>query len=740
MKSFACSFFLLMLGCGFSFAKTDDVTIIDSKHYSNVLGEIRNYRIFLPPGYDTDPEKRYPVIYFYHGWSQRYFGSTSRSGFDKGDDNNGDNIANYVASHDVIVVKPDGYNRNPGDEYYLRPYNVSPVETYRQYPIYFPELVSYIDANYNTIPDRDQRAISGLSMGGFMTFWISGKYPHLVTAAGNFCGSTEFRVGPKDSPVEYRHLDMYKNYQGLNVRLNYGDKDFIRGYHQDMNKVWTQVMDNYEYHIYDAAHSTCGMGEMFDFLMESFEKPPGKPQTWHHTDVYPDFSVWDYQVSTDRSVPGFTVLENVNKRGFRCSVREFLPDGELLPFVHVSVTTAPLYEKNRPYQIHDTDLRNGQRSIKTIVSDHTGRLKIDLNGSQHEIGINKPGSAPNICIASFKIGDACWATPGKEVAVSIELLNKGGAEGEGVKARLEATRNGTTIIQDELRYGNIGINERTSSRTSFSFKVQKEGVEIVRFKLLVTDKNGQKWSDFIEIPVMPDQPEITDFEIADGKFFEVMEAGDDTVTAWLGIGNGDGIANPGESIVVLIKDQDLYRRAFLYTSDEYVNPSGMNIRISDNWGSYDHVGGSAKYSVPVIASDCPEDHHMDFFAEYWLPDYPYHIIKRGKITIRVTGEDHTAPKVQWVQVDGNNLVQARIYDGGKIQSAKATLRSIDDPKKFLQVELKDDGAEGDRMEEDHLFSKRIPEQRFGLYLIEIESEDSFGNRAIQEYPDVFVLH
>jgi len=694
----------------------------------------------LPPGYGADPEKRYPVIYFYHGWSQRYFGSTSRNGFDKGDDNNGDNIANYVATHDVIVVKPDGYNRNHSDQYYLRPYNVSPVETYRQYPIYFPELVTHIDANYNTIADRDHRAISGLSMGGFMTFWISGKYPHMVTAAGNFCGSTEFWVGPKDTPVEYRHLDMHKNYQGLNVRLNYGDKDFIRGYHQDMNKVWTQVMDNYEYHIYDAAHSTCGMSEMFDFLMESFENPPGKPQTWHHTDVYPDFSVWDYHVNTDRSVPGFTVLENVTKRGFRCSVREFLPDGELLPFVNVTVTTAPLYEKNQPYQIHDTDLRSGHSSIKTILSDHSGRLKIALNGSQHEIGINEPESAPNICIASFKIEDACWATPGKEVAVSIELLNKGGTEAEGVKARLEATRNGTTIIQDELKYGNIGINETTSSRTSFSFQVQKELIEIVKFKLLITDKNGHEWSDFIEIPVMPEQPEITDFEIADGKFFEVVEAGDDTVTAYLGIGNGDGIANPGESIVVLIKDQDLYRRAFLYTSDEYVNPSGLNIRISDNWGSYDHVGGSAKYSVPVISSDCPEDYHMDFFAEYWLPDYPYHIIKRGKITLSVTGKDHTAPKVLWVQVDGDNLVQARIYDGGKIQSAKATLRSIDDPKKFLQVELKDDGTEGDRTEEDLVFSKKIPEQRFGLHHIEIESEDSFGNRAVKEYPDVFVLH
>src|SRR6476620_4364370 len=88
-----------------------EVTIIDSRHYSNVFAEMRNYRIFLPPRYFSKPAKKYPVIYFFHGWSQRYFGDGGQhySGFDKGDDNNGDNIANFVSIHQVIVVKWDGY-------------------------------------------------------------------------------------------------------------------------------------------------------------------------------------------------------------------------------------------------------------------------------------------------------------------------------------------------------------------------------------------------------------------------------------------------------------------------------------------------------------------------------------------------------------------------------------------------------------------------------------------------------
>ena len=745
MKSFTTSFLLLMLVSGTSFAQADDVTIIDSRHYSNVFGEMRNYRIFLPPGYYDNPAKRYPVIYFYHGWSQRYFGITRGNAFDKGDDNGGDNIANYVAGHEVIVVKPDGYNRNPDDEYYLRPYNIGPVETQRQFPIYFPELVEYIDARYNTIADRKHRAISGLSMGGFMTFWIGGKYPHLLSAAGNFCGSPEFFVGPKDTPVEYRHIDMYKNYDGMNVRLNYGNKDFIRCYHLDMNKVWTQVMDNYEYKIYNAAHSTCGLAEMFDFLMESFENPPEKPEKWHHIDVYPAFSVWGYHVGSDRIVPGFTILENVDPRGFRCSVREFLPDGELMPFVDLSLMTAPVYEKNQEYLINDLDYHQGISLQKVIKSDDQGRLKININGGLHEIGINLVEDPPNICMASWEIENMGWASPKKEVRVSVKLMNKGGSPAGAVTAQFVETRKSARVIQNASTFGSIAVNESKDPDRAFTFSVQVDSIEMEKFQLIISDMDKNEWTEYLEIPLMTDQPVIRDFEIADGKTFQIAEAGDDTVSLFLGTGNGDGIANPGESIVILTGDPDLYRRTFLYTSDPYINPGGINIRVSDYWGSYDHVGGSAKYSVPVLSSDCPQDQPVEFFAEYWLPDYPHHIIKRGKITINVSGEDHTAPMVRWVQLTGDNTLQTRIYDGGKIQYAKAILRSKADPVKadpghYLEVELNDDGVAGDRVAGDNVFSRNIREQKFGLYTLEIETADIYGNLKVEKEPHVVVIH
>ena len=722
--------------------QTTSVTIIDSAHYSNVFGETRNYRIFLPSKYFDNPGKKYPVIYFMHGWSQRYFGDGGQNfeEFDKGDQNKGDNIAKFVSTHDVIVVKSDGYNRSSDEKYYLRPYNVTPVETFRQFPIYYPELINYIDGHYKTIPDREHRAIAGLSMGGFMTYWISGKYPQLFSAAGNFCGSAEFEVGPKDFPVEYRHIDMHKNYGGMKLRLNYGNKDFIRSYHEDMNRIWPRIMDNYEYKIYDAEHSTCGLGEMFQFFVETFENPPARPLQWDHIDVYPEFSFWDYTVSSNRNVAGFTILENVDKRGFRCAVREFLPDGELMAFVNLSITTPPLYEKNQSYFINDVDTRTSKTLQKTIQSDNTGRLKIPVNGSSHEIGINKKSDKPNICIASVEIENMSWAAHGKDIVVSIKLLNKGISAGKNITAKLSATKNTAKMLKNESAFGTVGVNETKAGQVPFTFRVEADSIEVEKFKLTIQDRNKNEWFEFFEIPIKKDLAEIKDFEIADGKVFTVAKAGIDFETILLGTGNADGVANPGESIVLLAKDQNKYWRTHLSFSDKYINPFGVNARMSDSWTSFDHVGASAKYSIPLIAADCPENHRVEFFAEYWLPEYPYHIIKQGVIKIDIKGKDKTAPKIKWTKIAGDNIIQVRIYDGSKIKNVKAMLVSKNDPAISFEVELKDDGTTGDKAEGDNVFSKKIQERKFGFYRVVIEATDFFGNKAIVEALDEFVLH
>jgi enterochelin esterase-like enzyme len=145
--------------------RASEAIIFDRAHDSRIFGETRRYRIFLPPDYETSG-KRYPVIYWFHGWGERYSEPTrERPGrnYDSGNDYGGDTISAFVGVQDVIVVKWDGYNPRAQGEKYPRRYNISPVETDRQFPFYFPELVDYIDAHYRTIAGREHRATAGLS-------------------------------------------------------------------------------------------------------------------------------------------------------------------------------------------------------------------------------------------------------------------------------------------------------------------------------------------------------------------------------------------------------------------------------------------------------------------------------------------------------------------------------------------------------------------------------------------------
>ncbi len=71
--------------------------------------------------------------------------------------------------------------------------------------------------------------------------------------------------------------------------------------------------------------------------------------------------------------------------------------------------------------------------------------------------------------------------------------------------------------------------------------------------------------EYFEIPLFrKDLPEIKDFEIADGKVVTVVKGGINEETIFLGKGNGDGVANPGESIVILVKDSGKLFRAKSY--------------------------------------------------------------------------------------------------------------------------------------------------------------------------------
>jgi hypothetical protein len=195
----------------------------------------------------------------------------------------------------------------------------------------------------------------------------------------------------------------------------------------------------------------------------------------------------------------------------------------------------------------------------------------------------------------------------------------------------------------------------------------------------------------------------------------------------LGIGNGDGEVNPGESVVVLAKDEGELRMAYLHSSDPCLNPSGLNLRFSDYWGEYDHVGGSAKYSMPTIASKCPAGHELLFYAEYMVPHAPEHLRKSGLVRVRLKGTDTTAPRVLSADLSPGNVLEAQVVEGGAVRTATATLIRNSDPSFEVVVGLNDSGIRGDRVPRDSFFSAVVPDLPPGDYRVTVRMTDGGGN-------------
>ncbi len=127
----------------------------------------RDVFVYLPPTYATSPNRRYPVVYFLHGYAahaENYWNMLSvPTAADAA-------IANG-SSREMIVVLPDAFTVYNGSMFSNSP-------TTGDWEAYIAEdLITYIDGHYRTIADRSARGLAGHSMGGYGTMRIGMKHP-----------------------------------------------------------------------------------------------------------------------------------------------------------------------------------------------------------------------------------------------------------------------------------------------------------------------------------------------------------------------------------------------------------------------------------------------------------------------------------------------------------------------------------------------------------------------------------
>lgn len=131
-------------------------------YFSKSLKAFRRMHIYTPPGYEKGQET-YPVFYLLHGAgdSDDSWTSVGRAGFII------DNLIAAGKAKPMVVVMPAGHTRQFGEFGRSLPTADEFTNDFNN------DLMPYIESHYRTKNDRQNRAIAGLSMGGFQTLNVA---------------------------------------------------------------------------------------------------------------------------------------------------------------------------------------------------------------------------------------------------------------------------------------------------------------------------------------------------------------------------------------------------------------------------------------------------------------------------------------------------------------------------------------------------------------------------------------
>lgn len=178
-------------------------------YYSKITNLWRRAYVYFPAEYDAYPEKRYPVFILRHG------GGEDESGWVE------QGFANFIMDNliaekkavPMIVVMDWGQAPVPGMAVHI------PSTPPRQeiFDVTMQELIPMIDSTYRTIPDREHRAMAGLSMGSVQTLYIGLQNLDSFSALGIF---SRRPMDDKEFNLERSFGGIFQKPQELNRKLH----------------------------------------------------------------------------------------------------------------------------------------------------------------------------------------------------------------------------------------------------------------------------------------------------------------------------------------------------------------------------------------------------------------------------------------------------------------------------------------------------------------------------------------
>lgn len=561
----------------------------DRTFTSRVFGQERHYRLFLPADYNQG-SKRYPVIYYFHGHSDRY----TLERYDDGKDTV-PKIARFVAANGVIVVAMDGYVA----EHYTGFYGGAPYDVTREggtydFGEYFKELVTHIDASLRTMTDRRHRATSGLSMGGYTSLYLSARYPDLVGSASAFNPGPEFYAGEKARRVLWRPKDHVANHTHTMVRLIRASGDFISQYHEETRTAYARNPHvDFEYRQDDYhRHWATSIAETFAFHQRAFANPvlDNTPETFDHDNAHARFSAWGWDVSSTGGGPGYTVLRGVGQTGLRVATRRWAPDGPPVPGRSIEIRTPPLYKAATAYTVLDAPLHGGEPRKRTVMADAAGRLRLAVDGSGHQLSISGPGAGmqPPLLLPVSR-ADILRVLPEIEVPLSIRVYNPRVEPMKAVSVTVETEYPTVELLTQTAAIAEIPAGGTVDLSARFHARFHAADGDYAPARIKVTLASGETHSvEDVDVMIAPDAmtPPLA-VEVLDGRtvtlpvFRQKGNQGGGTSlqrTITEGKGNGNGVLEPGEEATLWVKlaqgldpfDKGNWHRARVYSDSPWI--------------------------------------------------------------------------------------------------------------------------------------------------------------------------
>jgi Putative esterase len=144
--------------------------------------------VYVPPGYDEEPGRRFPAVYVIQGYTGHIAMWRNRTPYRQPFPETADQVFARQQAPPAIVVYVDAWTAYGGSQF------VDSLGTGRYHSYLCEEVVPWVDARYRTIPAREHRGITGKSSGGFGAMITPMLRPDLFGGLATHAGDSLYEL------------------------------------------------------------------------------------------------------------------------------------------------------------------------------------------------------------------------------------------------------------------------------------------------------------------------------------------------------------------------------------------------------------------------------------------------------------------------------------------------------------------------------------------------------------------